>query len=92
MSEVTPPPQPPGLPPTPTAGQLKVAVANPPGAMARQLTLGAKLDAVIAGAAAKGQFQIATAFGRVVIQTNLPLPWKAPCNCSCWLRAASCNS
>lgn len=69
-----------------------MAVANPPEAMARQLTLGAKLDAVIAGAAAKGQFQIATAFGRVVIQTNLPLPWKAPCNCSCWLRAASCNS
>ena len=69
-----------------------MAVANPPEAMARQLTLGAKLDAFIADAAAKGQFQIATAFGRVVIQTNLPLPWKAPCNCSCWLRAASCNS
>lgn len=74
MSEVTPPPQPPGLPPTPTAGQLKVAVANPPEAMARQLALGAKLDAVITGAAPKGQFQIDTAFGRVVIQTNLPLP------------------
>ncbi len=74
MSEVTPPPQPPGLPPTPTAGQLKVAVTNPPEAMARQLTLGAKLDAVIAGALPKGQFQIDTAFGRVVIQTGLPLP------------------
>ncbi len=74
MSEVTPPPQPPGLPPTPTTAQLKVTVANPPEAMTRQLALGAKLDAVIAGSAPKGQVRIDTAFGQVVIQTNLPLP------------------
>ena len=55
-----------------------MAVANPPEAMARQLTLGAKLDAVIAGAAPKGQFQLDTAFGRVVIQTSLPLPSEGP--------------
>ena len=78
MSEVTPPPQSPGLTPPPTAGQLKVAVTNPPEAMARQLILGAKLDAVIVGAALKGQFQIDTAFGRVVIQTSLPLPLEGP--------------
>ncbi len=78
MSEVTPPPQAPGFPLPPTAGQLKVAVTNPPEAMAQQLTLGAKLDAVIAGAAPKGLFQLDTAFGRVVIQTSLPLPSEGP--------------
>ena len=36
------------------------------------------IDAVIAGAAPKGQFQIDTAFGRVVIQTNQPLPLEGP--------------
>jgi len=78
MSEVTPPPQPPGLPPTPTAAQLKVAVTNPPEAMARDLTLGAKLDAVIAAAQPKGLFQLDTAFGRVAIQTSLQLPTEGP--------------
>ena len=42
--------------------------------MARQLALGARLDAVITAAAPKGKILIDTAYGRVAIQTGFPLP------------------
>ena len=42
--------------------------------MARQLALGARLDAVITAAAPKGKILIDPAYGRVAIQTGFPLP------------------
>ena len=79
MSEVTPPPPTPPTPPViPTAAQLTATVANPPATLVQQLALGARLEAVIAATAPKGQFEIETAFGRIAINTNFPLPAAGP--------------
>lgn len=74
MSEVTPPPPPPAPPPTPAAAQPKAVVANPPEAFARQLALGARLEATITAPAQKGHYDIQTPYGRVTLQTTTPLP------------------
>jgi hypothetical protein len=49
-------------------------VANPPEAFARQLALGARLEATITAAAPKGHYEIQTPYGRVTLQTAAPLP------------------
>ncbi len=76
MSEVTPPTPP--TPPIPTAAQPTATVANPPDALVQQLALGARLEAVIAATAPRGQFEIETAFGRIIIHTGFPLPAAGP--------------
>jgi len=74
MSEVTPPPPPPTPPATPPSAQPTAVVTNPPEALARELALGARLDATIAATQSRGQFELETAFGRIVIKTSFPLP------------------
>ncbi|MBT3307248.1 MAG: hypothetical protein HN377_12320, partial [Alphaproteobacteria bacterium] len=74
MSEVTPPPPPPPSPPSSAAAQPKAVVANPPEVFARQIALGARLEATITSTPQKGQFEIQTPFGRVLLQTTAPLP------------------
>ncbi len=77
MSEITPP-SPPPPPSTPSAPQPTAAVSNPPEALLKELSLGARLDAVIAGTTAKGLVEIETSFGRIALQTNFPLPPQGP--------------
>ena len=74
MSEVTPPPPPPTPPGIPPSAQQTAVVTNPPEALARELALGARLDATIAATQSRGQFELETAFGRIVIKTSFPLP------------------
>lgn len=74
MSEITPPPPPPAPPPTPAVAPPKAVVANPPEAFARQLALGARLEATITATAQKGHYDIQTPYGRVTLQTTTPLP------------------
>lgn len=79
MSEVTlPPPSPPTPPATPPSAQPTAVVTNPPEALARELALGARLDATIAATQSRGQFELETAFGRIVIKTSFPLPSEGP--------------
>lgn len=83
MSEVTLPPPPPPTPPaTPPSAQPTAVVTNPPEALARELALGARLDATIAvtqpQGQPRGQFELETAFGRIVIKTLFPLPSQGP--------------
>lgn len=82
MSEVTPPPPPPTPPATPPSAPPTAVVTNPPEALARELALGARLDATIAATQSqgqpRGQFELETAFGRIVIKTPFPLPSEGP--------------
>lgn len=83
MSEVTLPPPPPPIPPaTPPSAPPTAVVTNPPEALARELALGARLDATIAATQSqgqpRGQFELETAFGRIVIKTPFPLPSEGP--------------
>ena len=83
MSEVTLPPPPPPTPPaTPPSAQPTAVATNPPEALARELALGARLDATIAATQSqgqpRGQFELETAFGRIVIKTLFPLPSEGP--------------
>ncbi len=83
MSEVTLPPPPPPTPPaTPPSAPPTAVVTNPPEALARELALGARLDATIAATQSqgqpRGQFELETAFGRIVIKTPFPLPSEGP--------------
>ncbi len=81
MSEVTPPPPPPP-PATPPSAPPTAVVSNPPEALARQLALGARLEATIAATQSqgqpRGQFELETALGRIVIKTLFPLPSEGP--------------
>ncbi|MBC8339390.1 MAG: hypothetical protein ISR51_06515 [Rhodospirillales bacterium] len=74
MSQVTPPPPPPAPPPSSPAAQPKAVVANPPEAFARQIALGARLEATITGSTQKGHYEVQTPYGRVTLQPNTPLP------------------
>lgn len=85
MSEITPP-LPPAPPTAPSAPPPTAAISNPPPALVKELSLGARLDAVITGTTGQGTpggtpggaagrlVEIETPFGRVALQTNFPLP------------------
>lgn len=66
-----PPPQPVSSGPQPT-----VTVNNPPPALV-QLSLGARIEGVVAGRVDGGQIQIQTSLGTLSVQTNLALPKNA---------------
>ena len=67
------PPQVPPQQPLPPGPQPTVTVNNPPPALT-QLSLGARIEGMIAGRVDAGQVQIQTSLGTLSVQTNFSLP------------------
>lgn len=70
------PPQVPPVQPVSSGLQPTVTVNNPPLALT-QLSLGARIEGVIAGRIDAGQIQIQTSLGTLSVQTNFSLPQNA---------------
>lgn len=72
MTTVTPPP-PPQPPPPSAAPPPTVVVTNPPQQLMKA-ALGLQLQAMVQGMADKGQVQLQSPMGQLLLQTNLALP------------------
>ena len=70
------PPQVPPVQPVSSGLQPTVTVNNPPPALT-QLSLGTRIEGVIAGRIEAGQIQIQTSLGTLSVQTNFSFPQNA---------------